>query len=524
MNENLNHHSIRSSLQSSLPTLPSGREITYDRCGNSNYNEFDADDEDLDEGYAAEGEDEAEHMGHANANVDDSARSADIQTNNGYEIAIEMDLEYDDDDENEDLEPNITTQPPIELMQQDDVSIHLDDDESEASRDVDVPIQKSRRSKSRESNKSYRSKSTTDSMEILNLPLSNEEQHLSINQLLGDDSYERPHANEQGDDDDINREPNEIYYQSEDAEDAESEWPGEDTQQLHQQDNVPHKGQKKLTPAKKRRRCILAISLLIFCLGTAAAGIWFVFYYLEDKRGYNIYGFNEGEATVDPNANKVDVNDLPVIHTIGDAFDSQCAPLTVEIRTDNFGNETAWTLVYVIDSDKTMSQNDNVFFERKRHADNIKRNRLRPHYIQRRMQQSQPLQSFTVGTGGPYQFLKNSTTQMASHNSTFCLIKGSYQFNIQDANGDGFCCKYGEGSYTLYFSRGRVVHSSSFESGRLESIVFDVTDQDIDIAQKTDVPSISLTPSISSVPSIAPSLNSTMVSSLTMTSVGPRLC
>ena len=499
MNQN-DHHSIRSSLQS-LPTLPSGREITYDRCGNSDYNEFDAGSEDLDEGYAAEGEDEAEGIKNHNESMPD------IQTN-GHEGTIEIDF---DDDEGEDLEPNITTYPPVEFMQQDDVSIHIDEDECEASLNDNALIQKSRRSKSRESNRSYRSKSTTDSMEILNLPLSNKEHQLSINQLLGN-NYDRLQPNEQSDNDDNNGEYNEKYYQSVDAEDIESEWPGEVEQQVRQEDNTSHRGQKKLTPAKKRRRCILAICLLIFCLGSAGAGIWFVFYYLEDKRGYNIYEFNEGETAVEPNANDVSVTDTPqIIHTIGNALDSQCAPLTVEIFTDNFGNETTWILVYVLDSDKTISQNDNVFIEKKRHADNIKRKRLRPHYIQRRIQQYQSLQSFTVGTGGPYQYHTNSTGQATPYTSTFCLIEGSYQFNIQDANGDGFCCKYGEGSYTLYFPRGRVVHSSSFELGRLESIVFDVTVGDIDTAQITDVPSYSLTPSISSVPSIAPSSNATMV-------------
>jgi hypothetical protein len=33
---------------------------------------------------------------------------------------------------------------------------------------------------------------------------------------------------------------------------------------------------------------------------------------------------------------------------------------------------------------------------------------------------------------------------------TFTLTKGTYTFRIEDSNGDGLCCKYGNGSWGLY--------------------------------------------------------------------------
>lgn len=97
---------------------------------------------------------------------------------------------------------------------------------------------------------------------------------------------------------------------------------------------------------------------------------------------------------------------------------------------------------------------------------------------------------------------------------------------LKQDNGDGICCKYGQGYFRLYFTRGgREIHSSSFEFGREEDIVFDVTDRDIDTAQKTDVPSISLMPSTSYSPSIAQSISNTSIVSwsVILTHVGYNL-
>lgn len=48
----------------------------------------------------------------------------------------------------------------------------------------------------------------------------------------------------------------------------------------------------------------------------------------------------------------------------------------------------------------------------------------------------------TVASGGPY---ANNTTIT----ETFCLPDGCYDFTINDSYGDGICCQYGNGSYSL---------------------------------------------------------------------------
>lgn len=519
--ESLDRHDIRSSLQP-LPTLPSGRQIAYDHRRISDYNEFnsgtfDIDDEELEDGY--NGEDEGKDTGvyrrmSGDGEVVDIHRGdmVDIEIN-GCEGQIEIEF---DDDEIEDLEPIFTTEPPIELTEmneEEEQSMHLsDNDESQGSRAV---------SSLRKSNRSTRSKSTNDSIEIFNFPLSNEEHDATINELLNN-SYEKL-----GNHDTVlpKRQSNHTEEESHEfshseaqslhnkemsllsCEETESQWPGEE-HDVPRQSMQPKRPKKKLTPAKKRRRCLLAISLLIFCLGTAGAGVWFVFYYLEDKRGYNVVSEVE-----DTNAAKAYEDEAPIIQPIGDMFDSGCAPLTVEVQTDRFGNETSWTLVYLLDDSSNLNEVDDVYFEKRRYADGIKRKRIRRHHIERITQKQS--QELTVGTGGPYEYRDNSTQATASpYMSTYCLTKGSYKFDISDANGDGLCCKYGEGYYKLHFMRGREVHSSTFGLGREEGIMFDVTDSDIDDAQGTDTPSTSLVPSASRAPSAAPSSNMSMVRSI----------
>jgi hypothetical protein len=58
----------------------------------------------------------------------------------------------------------------------------------------------------------------------------------------------------------------------------------------------------------------------------------------------------------------------------------------------------------------------------------------------------------TVKQGGPY--AKGSTTQVRD---TFCLPNGCYIFEIFDSYGDGICCAYGNGAYSLTTASGQVI-------------------------------------------------------------------
>ena len=457
--------SDRSSLAaSSLPSLPSGREIAYDHHRISDFNEFESeedDDEGLENSAVCRGDvvdyeiDDKEEGRMTGSVVYGDENIVNIEVNREREMEMG---DYDDPEEGGG-EKNGKESPD---GQEDDQSIDLDD----ILEDSPGP-------------------NASDAPSII------ESRHVSFNDKLNirNISFSKLQTSESNDD----------VASFDSREETGSEWPGEDEQS--QQPSTQEK-KKKLTPAKKRRRCILVISLLVFCLGTAGAAAWFLFFYLKDKRDYAAYesqtDYNEGNAYDEPT-----VENYPDIEPIGDIFDTdECSPLTVEIKTDRFGNETTWRLVYELDSEYNLDSY--VQFEKRRYTDKIKRKRLRQHHIERRVQESpvRPYRQILIATGGPYVYYENSTNPFLS---THCLYKGSYKFDIYDANGDGICCKYDYGYYSLYFVDGRVVHSSSFELGRIESILFNVTSSDILKAQETDVPSVSSSPSASYVPSIAPS-------------------
>ena len=52
-----------------------------------------------------------------------------------------------------------------------------------------------------------------------------------------------------------------------------------------------------------------------------------------------------------------------------------------------------------------------------------------------------------------------------------CLPSGNYNFNIYDVYGDGMCCEWGEGSYSVTSENGTVIASGG-EFGQSESTAF----------------------------------------------------
>ncbi|MBV6653223.1 MAG: zinc metalloprotease, partial [Mameliella sp.] len=64
-------------------------------------------------------------------------------------------------------------------------------------------------------------------------------------------------------------------------------------------------------------------------------------------------------------------------------------------------------------------------------------------------------QGATVASGGPYGNLPDGSTV----NESFSLNGGDYTFTINDSYGDGICCSYGNGSYTLTDSDGAIIAS-----------------------------------------------------------------
>lgn len=75
----------------------------------------------------------------------------------------------------------------------------------------------------------------------------------------------------------------------------------------------------------------------------------------------------------------------------------------------------------------------------------------------------------TVGSGGPY----SNDTNGAVISETFCLPDGCYDFIINDTYGDGICCSYGNGSYTVTDGNGATLASGgSFGSSQTTNFCF----------------------------------------------------
>jgi hypothetical protein len=90
--------------------------------------------------------------------------------------------------------------------------------------------------------------------------------------------------------------------------------------------------------------------------------------------------------------------------------------VTISITLDNYPAETSWTL---------------------RNSSNV-----------------------VVASGGTYGAQPNGSTVVV----TECLVNGCYDFTISDSYGDGICCTYGSGSYTVSAGGSTVASGGSFTS------------------------------------------------------------
>lgn len=62
-----------------------------------------------------------------------------------------------------------------------------------------------------------------------------------------------------------------------------------------------------------------------------------------------------------------------------------------------------------------------------------------------------------VASGGPYQHLAGSGTQIRPHNVDNLPVNECYLFRIHDSNGDGICCNYGNGYYQIKDAHNNVI-------------------------------------------------------------------
>ena len=73
----------------------------------------------------------------------------------------------------------------------------------------------------------------------------------------------------------------------------------------------------------------------------------------------------------------------------------------------------------------------------------------------------------TIASGGPY------STAGGSVNQTFTLTTGDYTFTILDSYGDGICCSYGQGSYSLTSGGVTIVSGGSFGASEVTAFCVD---------------------------------------------------
>lgn len=79
----------------------------------------------------------------------------------------------------------------------------------------------------------------------------------------------------------------------------------------------------------------------------------------------------------------------------------------------------------------------------------------------------------TLYSGGPYTNLTASGTQNLVTNQTWTLpANGCYVFTINDAYGDGICCNYGSGSYSITTNSGAITVATGGTFGSTESKYF----------------------------------------------------
>ena len=102
-------------------------------------------------------------------------------------------------------------------------------------------------------------------------------------------------------------------------------------------------------------------------------------------------------------------------------------------------------------------------------------------------------------SGGPYEDDIDGTEVQVD----LCLAEGCYIFEISDSYGDGLCCEYGEGAWTILDENGATVDSGGeFEDS--DQTVFCTNVSDVREAYQADAPSAFPNPASSFVRLDAP--------------------
>ncbi|GAA3519745.1 hypothetical protein GCM10022393_37430 [Aquimarina addita] len=135
--------------------------------------------------------------------------------------------------------------------------------------------------------------------------------------------------------------------------------------------------------------------------------------------------YNFRVTAKDAAGNESDASNIVTITTFPEISSVTCTEVDLLINLDNYPEETSWSL----------ENNGDI-----------------------------------VATGGTYELEGDST----SITVTECLFPGTYTFTLNDSFGDGICCGYGNGTYTLTSLETILASGGTF--GNYESTTFTITD------------------------------------------------
>lgn len=179
--------------------------------------------------------------------------------------------------------------------------------------------------------------------------------------------------------------------------------------------------------------------------------------------------------------------------------DTPCAYVTIELITDQYGNETSWALYHLseVNSNKVQATRGDSSLAGRR---NLLRSTAVSENNNRKMETEELSTSeLQILSGGPYTY---TDTGGSNYTDSICLPVGSYKFVMSDIN--GLCCQNGIGQYSIYFNGGRDIRMGVpgvFQGN--ETTAFEVLFTDVLTAMATPSPSQSLSPSQSISPSIS---------------------
>ena len=252
------------------------------------------------------------------------------------------------------------------------------------------------------------------------------------------------------------------------------------------QSNAPSSYLHDIKKPNKRQKTIITC-LLIFLIGGTFV---FLFTYFYNGKNSKVKESNQDEARM----NYKNPNSVSARNSLEPA-PKPCATFSMNLITDQFGNETTWELLSLDESnDANISYiYDGSELRVKDEVQGKHKEGGQRRFLRSKQRAIRSTKGDVIMSRGPYsyheEFDRGATgDEYQMIDADICLPVGKYQFIIYDTEGDGICCFYGHGQYGLHFPGGREVRplSSGQFLGASEMTEFEVTNADINLANSTE--------------------------------------